>query len=584
LPTVTITDQIPRHAGSGHLIDLRELDGARTVIAASLVPVSLSNVYRERGRHWLHTFVREIGLLNAANAGVSWWAYTTTAKNLLSSPLGFRLFEALAIIEIIKETSFDNLYVVGATAGQRSMIRLGVTASKKAIDFREYGGRAEFSRAEIWLRLIWQVVCLIYARIRWHGKWLAPAADIFALTYVDKNVNENTDSFFGKLHYLLGERIPPVRLGYLAFVQSPYHTVVPRLLSFATRRYQPLLFHASFADLLWALRQAISASRPPIAEAVGVQIAPGTSEVICEALRWDVAKGGYLHNLLVYQSLRRFAQKHKPRRFIYPFENKSLEKLLLLALREMQPACRIIGYQHTSITPRHTTFVLTEAEMAATPMPDLIVTIGEVTRRYLKHCGNFPPEILAAGCALRQAHPDVAIAATPASSSTRILLALSSSRFELRAAIEFMKSVVSARASMEIGIRPHPEFPLSLLPPTLRKWIDNHALDFSETPLIENLQWCTATAYASSTVALECLMLGKPVINLDLGEIVVPDPVIDPPPLWQRAANTTEFLAALDSNGATPPEERAARLHHTRVYMQSYFSPVTDVAINTFLA
>ena len=70
------------------------------------------------------------------------------------------------------------------------------------------------------------------------------------------------------------------------------------------------------------------------------------------ALRWDLGRGAYLHNVLVYRAARRLLARLRPRWLIYPFENKALEKALLLAAREQHPPCRIVGFQHTSITRR----------------------------------------------------------------------------------------------------------------------------------------------------------------------------------------------------------------------------------------
>jgi len=82
---------------------------------------------------------------------------------------------------------------------------------------------------------------------------------------------------------------------------------------------------------------------------------------------------------------------------------------------------------------------------------------------------------------------------------------------------------------------------------------------------------------------LECLMLGKPVINLDLGEIVIPDPVLNPPPLWQRVSNPGAFVTALNATDTAPAQTRLSDANRTREYMRSYFAPVTSDAIGLFL-
>ncbi len=563
------------------MIDFGADETAGAKSAAGLVSISLARIYRQHGHLWLREFSDDLGDLNATHAGLGWWAHTSTAKNLLSSPLGNRLFQVRAALEIADKETFDHLYIVGASRGQRTAIRAGMLGKHPSISLVERGGRREFGFFEVGFRLLWQAARLIFALMRWRQRFDTPATDTLALTYVDAGIRENADPFFGQLHDLLQARNPSVHLHYLAFVQAPYQQVLPRLSKFERKLYSPVFLHAEVRDFAVALLQSLRELVLPACTGPLRSVA-GSKALLEEAFRWDLAKGGYFQNWLLYRTLQRFLRKQPLRRLIYPFENKSLEKMLLLAVRAECPECRIIGYQHTSITPRHTTFRLSAKEIGVTPLPDRIITAGEITRRHLEQLGGYPAGLLRAGCALRQSTPHGDSEDAPVSG--RILLALSSSRFELVAATEFMQRIAAARENLQIGIRPHPEFPLSLLPDPLREWVRERATDFSGTPLQENLRWCSATAYVSSTVALECLMLGKPVINLDLGEIVIPDPVLDPPPLWQRVADPGDFLAALDAADAAPAEKRLSGAHLTREYMHAYFSPVTPYAIDLFLS
>lgn len=580
MPTVFLVSRLPDQARTGLVIDFYASESNCPVPGRESAPVSLAGIYRQHGNQWLREFSDDLGSLNTANAGLIWWAHTSTAKNLLSSPLGNRLFQARAALKFVEEETFDHLYIVGATKGQRAIIRAGIRGCDQPVTLIESGDKAEFTFIEVALRLCWQAARLMHALARWHDRFDPPAKPTVAFTYVDAGVSEKSDAFFGKLHDLLQARTPPVDLNYLAFVQAPYRQVLPRMLKFDRRLYSPIFLYAGIRDLAGALKDSLRELFSP-AFTGHLRSVTGSTALLGEAFRWDLARGGYFHNLLLYRTLRRILRKQPLQRLIYPYENKSLEKMLLLAVRAECPECRIVGYQHTSITPRHTTFQLSRSEMAATPLPDRIVTVGEITRRHLEQQGSFPPGLLQAGCALRQSSlvPDNNAPRV----SGRVLLALSSSRFELVAATEFMMRAVATRNDLQIGIRPHPEFPLSLLPDHLKKWVRDQAVDLSGTPLQENLRWCNATAYVSSTVALECLMLGKPVINLDLGEIVIPDPVLDPPPLWQRVTDPNAFLVALEAADAISAETRLCEVYRTREYMRAYFSPVTPDAIDLFL-
>jgi hypothetical protein len=542
----------------------------------------LTGIYRRYGAVWKQAFIDWLGALNVAHAGPDWWTHTSTAKNLLSSPLGNRLFQVLAVLRLADETAFDRMYIAGASPAQQAIIRDRLARTQPRTAVQGAGTAPEFGAPKLLARLAYQAARTALVVLWWRPRFSRKASGIFAFTYVDGGVTDGNDAFFGRLPALLAADPHRRQLSFLAFVQAPYRRVLPRLACFRQHSYWPILFEAGLADLALALRKAWrarDAGRFRIAgEIEGVDATP----LVHEAFRWDIAKGGYLLNALLYHAARRFARASSPERVLIPYENKSLEKTLLLGLREGAPGCRVIGYQHTSVTPRHTTLLFAAGEAVVTPLPDLIVTAGDVARDYLERHGNYPAGMLVTGCALRQA-AGTALAPTAGDARPRVLLALSSSRFELASAVEFLRQAEALDAGFDLAVRPHPEFPLRLLPATLRAWVAAHARDCSGSALQENLEWCTAVAYASSTVALEAMMRGRPVINLDLGEMIVPDPVVGEPPLWRRVSTPPELARALEDLRALAPEALAAERAAAAGYVERYFRPVSRPALERFL-
>jgi hypothetical protein len=543
---------------------------------------AVAGIYRRHGAAWKQAFIEWLGALNVANAGVDWWAYTSTAKNLLSSPLGNRLFQVLAVLKLVEETAFDRMYIVGASAAQRSVIRQRLARTQPHTAVREADAAAEFGTLELLARLAYQSARTALAVLWWRRRFTRSGSGILALTYVDGGVSDGNDAFFGRLPALLAADPHRRQLSFLAHVQAPYRRVLPRLRRFSQHSYWPILFELNATDLAAGLLKAWRARDTTRFRVAGEIEGVDATPLIREAFRWDIAKGGYLFNTLLYRAALRFARTSSPVRVLIPYENKSLEKTLLLGLREGAPGCRVIGYQHTSVTPRHTTLLFAAGEAAATPLPDLIVTAGDVARDYLGRHGNYPDGMLVTGCALRQS-TGTALVPAGRGGRPRVLLALSSSRFELASAVEFFRQVEALGAEFDLAVRPHPEFPLRLLPATLQAWVAARARDCSGTALQENLAWCTAVAYASSTVALEAMMRGRPVINIDLGEMIVPDPALGEPPLWRRVSSPSEFVRMLQSLRALAPEALAAECEAATAYLQSYFRPVSPQALERFL-
>jgi hypothetical protein len=490
-----------------------------------------------RGLAWRDAFIDWLGALNRANASLAWWAYTSTAKNFLSSPLGDACLGAL-----------------GANAAQ---------------------GATRPPALEPLARLVWQFGRML--GLWCSGALRAPAGEpphVLIFTYVDGSFRGGPDAFFGTLAQQL-----PVRARHVAYVQAAYRAALPKL---AASDYAPLFGMLRLGDLLWTLGASLRAWwRAGRYDGQTLGSVQGTS-LLRHALRWDIGRGGYFYNLLVHRAALRLLAKWQPQWLLYPYENKSLEKMLLLATRAASPRTRIVGYQHTSITRRHATLIFAAGEAAATPLPDRIVTAGNVTRRYLETHGRYPAGMFVTGCALRQQRA-AALERRARDGTARLLLALSSSRRELVDAVVLCRRALEAGGGLELAIRTHPEFPVALLPAELRDWAHQYARDLSGTPLAENLEWCDAVAYVSSTVALEALGRGRPVIHLALSDVIDPDPVLDPVEFHWIAEGPAALHAATRAILSLDAAEFERRRRDALSYIDEYLKTPTAEALRAFL-
>jgi hypothetical protein len=535
----------------------------------------LSRLQRGQGMAWRNAFVDWLGGQNRARASLHWWSYTSTAKNLLSSPLGDQCFQVLALDRFLTETTAQSVFVAGATPAQQAAMRLRLERSPWQV-----AGAAAYRPSFVGplVRSLWQFMRILGL---WCARRLRPPAgeppQALLFTYVDAAFRDAPDAFFGPLAENLA-----VSACHVAFVHSGYLETLPKLAAAKRARYEPLFGSLRLSDLAWALGASLCAWwRAGRYDAPALGGIPATP-LLRAALRWDIGQGGYFYNLLVYRAARRLLARWKPAWLLYPFENKALEKLLLLAARDTSPRTRIVGYQHTSITRRHATLLFAEGEAEATPLPDRVVTVGDVTRRYLEREGRYPPGIFVTGCALRQQRGGLLERRAP-DGKVRLLLALSSSRRELIEAVDACRQALEADPGLRFAIRTHPEFPVGLLPAPLRSWVDEHATNVSGSTLSSNLEWCDAVVYVSSTVALEALGRGRPVINLAISDPLDPDPVLDKLALhW-----TADSPAALAAAAREIVSLESARFERARrealEYIGEYLRPPTPGALQAFL-
>jgi len=137
--------------------------------------------------------------------------------------------------------------------------------------------------------------------------------------------------------------------------------------------------------------------------------------------------------------------------------------------------------------------------------------------------------------------------------------------------------------NIELGIRPHINFPLAMLPDDLLYWVNSKAQDFSGTLLEDNLFWCSATVYVSSTVALETLMRGKPIINFSVGDMISPDPVIGEVPFHWCVNNESEMvniLSQLKGMSESYYEDCSLRAIN---YVRDYLKPIDNAGLQEFI-
>jgi hypothetical protein len=123
---------------------------------------------------------------------------------------------------------------------------------------------------------------------------------------------------------------------------------------------------------------------------------------------------------------------------VYPFENRSWEKHLL-AQAQRHGVHRRVGYQHSSITPRHLAFHIADGDDASRYLPDCIVTIGAQTESLLKEWAPTLAGRITVGASLRTVRQNV-----PPPTSAAVLVAISSNRNE---ALSLLKDDARSRGA-----------------------------------------------------------------------------------------------------------------------------------------
>jgi hypothetical protein len=137
------------------------------------------------------------------------------------------------------------------------------------------------------------------------------------------------------------------------------------------------------------------------------------------------------------------------------------------------------------------------------------------------------------------------------------------------------------KGSFEVRIRPHPEYSLeSAL--AIAPLNGSEFYVKSTGSLADDLEWADVVLYASSTVGLEAVSMGIPVVYIDLGAFLDTDPMYGWSGLrWSvkepaKLAETIQHIADLPQEGLQQLQEKG------REYAAAYLKPVTARALETF--
>jgi hypothetical protein len=117
-----------------------------------------------------------------------------------------------------------------------------------------------------------------------------------------------------------------------------------------------------------------------------------------------------------------------------------------------------------------------------------------------------------------------------------------------------------------------------LLPPLTLRYRASSGVSVTEA-----LQESDVILYASSTIAIEAISLGIPVVYLDIGDFMSPDPLFDFSELKWSLTEPAQLMPALKMIAALTPADLDERRAAARAYAQSYLAPVDAPGVAAFV-
>ena len=391
------------------------------------------------------------------------------------------------------------------------------------------------------------------------------------------NQGDFRDLYFGDLLSYLKENgrnvlvVGNVLDSYRSFLKASQRSAQGSLSSIEQWLTLPEIV-ACFIQALWALARAVFS-------AGGTLPFRGNSIrlIVRDSVMKEVQSDQYLVSVMNEKSTRKIVEGADVDRFFLPFENRGFERADIRVIRERSRGTRIIGYQHATITKKHTEYFRSRNDRM--PLPDVVIASGEMTSRILVDLGLFPREIVKTGCALRQRGNTVLDARrTPA--HLRFLVVLSASRDYYHRMIVAINSVYQEGMDCSFRLCPHPMIPLTKeLRSKIRFPLAEDILPDRER-MIDSAD---VAIYSSSTLAINCLQRGKPLFYMPVDDFLDADPLFELSEAKWTILTKEDFIRAMAEVRSRGKDQWEDQLSRAQAFVSSYFGPVTNNAMHLFL-
>ena len=554
--------------------------------------IKISNYPEEFREEFFKTYIDLVGKLGAELNSIYWWASFTASKNRFMSDLLPHLSIYYIITQAIQENKqkdillIDPPYPVIKALKQycrENSIKIKIAGSS-AYDYcvRVADQLMNFPKVVSFVLRNWVKIFIV--RLRFKGKFKKNCKDgeyyvIRTWIYPSSIGSDNkySDSFFGRLPgFLISNK---KKLLIIAGIINDYKNTVNRLSNCQEYAIFPQEYFLKYSDVV---KSCFDCYRGRIklkkrVDFYGLDVSHIVQGEIDKDYRQTI-RTEILQRYVINNALKDF----KIETFITTYENNPWEKVCFLALREYSPSTKIIGYQHAVVSKASANMVCSKDEISIIPMPDKIITVGEITKRIMEKDGHYPEEKIYPSCALR--HEYIYKANIKGFSRNKNILVVLEGVYNCYKLANFVFTALSDIEDYYVVIRTHPERPFEKIKNDLNFDINlNNNFSISTSNLKDDLLLADIVIYWGSTVGLEALMMGIPVIHVDLNDMISVDPLYECDHLKWTVKNIAKFPKVLNEIDRMSDGDYTDQYKKAKAYIERYLQRVTDSRLQEFI-
>lgn len=539
---------------------------------------------------FLQSYIDLIGKLGQEYNSIYWWATFTASKNRFASRLSHNLYLFHSLINAFTRNSEKDILVINPPKEIGASIKKYCLANSIDLKVLSSPSHNTLEIVKGIPKRILNVMLFIlsswrktYISNKYLKKKFTKEVDRESKYYVlrswfySNSINENNeyrDSFFGVLpEYLLKKG---KKLFVVAGILGDYESIVRKIANNNDYLIIPQEFFLKYMDPIRTIIDSY-ANKIKVKGKIdfeGIDV----TDIVKPELSKSVA-GEYLYRYYTKRMLNRVDVET----FTTTCENNPWERMCIMALRQYSPDTKILGYQHNVVPQASANMFVSDYEKEVIPMPDRILTVGRVPKRIMERYGSYEVGKIEEACALRfeylfNIHPK------PRSHSKHILVALEGV-FGVYHLVNYVWRELKESSNYRIKIRTHPAMPIEHIIHKLDYDIGSfpHISLSQNTSLESDLDESDIVIYWGSTVALEALMMGKPIIHFDSGDILSYDPLFECHHLKWVVSKHTTLLKVIGEVYDMSDEEFHLQLRQAREYLDDYFHRITDKRLSRFI-
>ena len=533
-------------------------------------------------------YIEFIGNLNKLNTNkIIWHAFSFTSKNYFLSRLPEKIYKYLLVLNIIENFRGDLIYVIEDDFDFIKSVQN--ILQDKDVNLRNFVSPRDIKSAvkryvpfvKVFQCFFSEFLHLIYIKLFWKKNFFLNNKCFCILkTFIDHQSFDSKGNFSDTFFAPLAKHFEKENFPYFfwAHIFPKWHVNINKISKYDS--IIPENYFLSFRDLL---RGLIFSFKKYEIKKVYFEHTDVTKLVMAE-IKGDRREGKVFSNYYAYLCMEKFVKNVNFNKLVYVFENQCWEKMILTALKKSGKDVRTIGFLHSVVQMKHLNYFMGKDEIKYIPCPDRIVTTGKSTKDLLEKHGNYLSNTLYEGCALRQnklfdIHQKQNIIKREKKSKKVCLIALKGELAEDLRLIDFTKILVN---DFNIVIKAHPLSSLGKIIHLSQITKYSNVELFSRKSLIKLFNKSDFVIYSSSTVCIEALLFGLPVIFVDLGEFLNPDPLFDFNLFKWIVKSPEKLLKTIGSIESIPDDKYLRFQKEASSYAHYYFSPVKEERLKAF--